>query len=432
MTRTANVGEATYDVAIVGAGIIGLSVAMYLVAQGVAQGRSVLLIDRKGIARETSAQNAGALAFSDILPLASPHILRQAPRWLFDPLGPLSIRPGYALQIAPWLLRFGLASRPAAYRASLQAQTQMMELAAREFHTMLAWAGASHMIRQDGSLEVYEGDAEFRRSLPGWNLRAEAGITFEHVEGERLNQLQPGLASTITAGTFVPHWETVSDPFEVAQALGRHVLSAGCTLKLDEVVSIVPRDSGVTLRLKDGGSIITRQAVIAAGAWSRHLAAQLGDDVPLETERGYNTTLPLGAFELKRQIIFGAHGFVATPLSTGIRIGGAVELGGLKLAPNFKRSANMLHKASRLLCGLQTEGGTQWMGFRPSLPDSLPAIGHAHASRQVVYAFGHGHLGLTQSAATGKLVTELLTQQAPTIALEPYRADRFKSFFSHA
>jgi D-amino-acid dehydrogenase len=299
-------------------------------------------------------------------------------------------------------------------------------LAALEFHQMLAQANALHMLRRDGSLQVYEGEAELQTSLAGWEVRMQAGIEFEHVRGERLRDLQPGLASSITAATFVAQWATVSDPLEVCTALGRHLLQNGITLRKEEVQSLRSNQGGVRLELSQGSIIQAKQAVIAAGAWSRQLAAGLGNAIPLETERGYNTTLPIGAFDLKRQIIFGAHGFVATPLSTGIRIGGAVELGGLKLPPNFKRSTDMLTKASRLLPGLRTEGGKQWMGFRPSLPDSLPVIGHATATPQVVYAFGHGHLGLTQSAATGKLVSELLTGKKPSIPLEPYRAERFR------
>jgi D-amino-acid dehydrogenase len=412
------------DVAVIGAGIIGLAVAMYLQAEG----RKVLLIDRKGIGQETSAGNAGALAFSDILPLASPRILRQAPCWLMDPLGPLAIRPGYALQIAPWLMKFGLASRPAAYRASIEATTALMRLATQEFQAMLAQAHCSHMLRRDGSLQVYEGEAQFQASLAGWEERSKARIEFEHVSGERLKELQPGLASSITAATFVPQWATVSDPQEVCLALGKHLLNKGATLCKEEVQSVLPHGSDVVIKLSQGRVIHAKQVVVATGAWSRQLAAGLGNSVPLETERGYNTTLPHGAFDLKRQIIFGAHGFVATPLSTGIRIGGAVELGGLKLPPNFKRSSDMLAKASRLLPGLRTEGGKQWMGFRPSLPDSLPVIGYSAATTQVVYAFGHGHLGLTQSAATGKLVSELLVGRRPSIPLEPFRADRFGLF----
>ncbi len=301
------------DVAVVGAGIIGLSVAMYLLAQG----RKVLLIDRKGIGQETSAGNAGALAFSDILPLASKRILRQAPRWLMDPLGPLAIRPGYALQIAPWLLRFGLASRPSAYQASIDATTELMQLAAQEFQGMLAQANASHMLRRDGSLQVYEGEAQFQASLAGWAVRTQVGIEFERVRGLRLQQLQPGLASSITAATFVPQWATVSDPLEVCSALGQYLLRHGAALRQEEVQCLIPSEEDkVLLQLPQGRVLKVKQAVVATGAWSRHLAAGLGNVIPLETERGYNTTLPLGAFDLKRQIIFGAPGCEATPVST--------------------------------------------------------------------------------------------------------------------
>ena len=147
--------------------------------------------------------------------------------------------------------------------------------------------------------------------------------------------------------------------------------------------------------------------------------------MPLETERGYNTTLPPGAFDLRRYLIFGEHGFVISPLSSGIRVGGAVELAGLDLPPNYKRSEAMLKKAAVFLPGLRTDGGTQWMGYRPSLPDSLPAIGASRASGRIVYAFGHGHLGLTQSAGTGRLVADLVTGKEPAIDLAPFSPQRF-------
>jgi D-amino-acid dehydrogenase len=177
--------------------------------------------------------------------------------------------------------------------------------------------------------------------------------------------------------------------------------------------------------MADGSKLSARSVVVAGGAWSKALTLPLGDNIPLETERGYNTTLPPGSFDLKRQLFFGGHGFVVTPLSNGIRVGGAVELGGLSLPPNFKRAEAMLTKAARFMPGLATTGGRQWMGFRPSLPDSLPAIGYSSASRNIVYAFGHGHLGLTQSAGTGKLVAELVTGAAPSLDLAPFSPQRF-------
>ena len=132
-------------------------------------------------------------------------------------------------------------------------------------------------------------------------------------------------------------------------------------------------DAGVRLTTAIG-EIDARQVIVAAGAWSHHLAKTLGDRIPLETERGYNTTLPQGAFDLRTHLTFGGHGFVVSRINGGVRIGGAVELGGLELPPNYKRADTLLAKAGRFMPGLNLEGGTQWMGFRPSLPDSLPVI----------------------------------------------------------
>jgi D-amino-acid dehydrogenase len=410
-----------HDVIVIGAGIIGVATALYLQLAG----KKVLVIDRKGVAEETSQQNAGALAFSDIFPLASPRIMANAPRWLLDPLGPLAIRPSYILQILPWLLRFGLSSRPSTFESNTRVIAGLMNLARSEFHRMMDKIGASSMIRHDGSLQVYESEAELNSSIPQWNMRADLGISFEHVRNDRLRELQPGLSDKIVAATFVPQWETVSDPYDVACIIFENARAAGCEFLKDEVVALAPGDGQNTVRLKSGKTLSAQHVVVASGAWSRGLAASLGDRIPLDTERGYNTTLPLQQFELKRQIIFGRHGFVATPLAHGIRIGGAVEFGGLHLPPNFKRSSAMLAKAAQLLPSLQIEGGRQWMGYRPSLPDSLPVIGPSKATRSVIYAFGHGHLGLTQSAATGRLVRDMILEQPSSVSLEPFRANRF-------
>lgn len=413
--------EAEHDVIIIGAGIIGLAAAEKLQEAG----RRVTLIDRKGIAREASERNAGGFAFSDIIPLATQGMLRKVPRWLLDPLGPLTIPAGYFPRIFPWLLRFWRAGWPDKVEASIKAQADLMHLARAEMAAMVAACGLGRMVYSDGSLELYESEAEFRAAEPGWQRREEAGIAFEHVRGARLAGLQPGLSPRFVAGTFVPSWQTVSDPYDFAQAIADHVLAGGGSFVEGNVAELRPAGNGVFVDLADGRQLAGNRAVIAAGAWSKPLAARLGDHIPLETERGYNTTLPPGAFALKRMLIFGGHGFVITPLASGIRVGGAVELGGLEREPNYARADAMLKKAADFLPGLQTGGGTQWMGFRPSLPDTLPAIGYSRASRNIVYAFGHGHLGLTQSAATGRLVRDLLTGDSPPVDLAPFSPQRF-------
>ncbi len=409
------------DVAIVGAGIVGLATAFKLQEAG----RRVVLLDRRGMAEETSRGNAGAFAFSDVIPLATSGVMRKLPKWLSDPLGPLAIRPEYLPRITPYLVRFWRAGWPDRVAASIKAQSALMRLARREAESLIASAGLGHMVRSDGVLELYESEAELRATARDDAAKAAEGIEFRHVRGAELAELQPGLSPRLVCGTFLPKWQTVSDPYDFAVAVGAAALARGARLEQAQVVQLRPDDAGVVLELADGAARRAAAVVVAAGAWSARLTAALGDAIPLETERGYNTTLPAAGFELRRQLVFGGHGFVVTPLTSGIRIGGAVEFGGLDLPPDFRRADAMLSKAARFMPGLRTSGGTQWMGFRPSLPDSLPAIGFSRRSRRIVYAFGHGHLGLTQAAGTGALVAELLAGTPPSLDLSPFSPQRF-------
>lgn len=409
------------DVAIVGAGIIGIATAFKLQEAG----RNAVLIDRKGIAEETSRGNAGAFAFSDVIPLATSGVLQKLPGWLSDPLGPLTIRPEYLPQVTPWLMRFWRAGWPDRVAAGIKAQSALMGVARAEAESLIANAGLEHLIRRDGVLELYESEVELRATAKDDAAKSAEGIEFRHVRGGELAELQPGLSPRIVCGTFIPKWQTVQDPYDYAVAVSDAARERGARFRKAEVIQLRPQDDGVVIELSDGSALRAKQVVVAGGAWSKRLTSPLGDDVPLETERGYNTTLPGYSFDLKRQLVFSGHGFVVTPLATGIRIGGAVELGGLSLPPNFKRADAMLQKAARYMPGLATTGGTQWMGFRPSLPDSLPAIGFSRRSRNIVYAFGHGHLGLTQSAGTGKLVANLLTGATQPIDMTPFSPQRF-------
>ncbi len=413
------------DVAVIGAGVIGLSIALRLATPG----RRVVVIERERVAAGASRGNAGAYAFSDIQPLASPGILRQAPRWLVDPLGPLSLRPAYLPTIAPWLWRFWRACQPARVAASTQAQAALNRLAAAATHRLLGDIGALPLLHEDGNLHLYESDAEWRASLPGWQLRAEHGIAFEHAQGpgaaEAIARWQPGLSPGLVAATFVPGWATIEDPLRLVQLLASRAVESGVRLLQGEVAALAPQAQDVALRLQGGSSLHARQVVVAAGAWSHLLARCLGERIPLETERGYNTTLPPGAFDLRRQLTFPGRGFVVTPIGGGVRVGGAVELAGLRAPPNYRRADALLAHARGFLPGLHTEGGTQWMGLRPSLPDSLPALGAARDDGRVIYAFGHGHLGLTQSAATAEIVRALVDGRAPPLDLRPFSPQRF-------
>jgi D-amino-acid dehydrogenase len=413
-------GDSRTDIAVIGAGIVGICAAAYLAETG----RSVTVIDRTGICEETSSGNAAAFAFSDVLPLAQKGMMRNLPRWLLDPLGPLAIPPAYLPRLLPWLYHFWRAGR-SGYEGALAAQASLMRLAEAEWMALMERSDTRPMLREDGSLELYESEAEFQASLPGWAARERHGIGFRHVAGAELSELQPGLAPRFVKGTFVPGWKTVSDPMLLGKAVWKYAENKGATFLKGKVVDVETSDGGISIRLDDRRTLNPTTLIVTAGAWSHLWARHFGDVIPLETERGYNTTLPVDAFDVKRQLIFSGHGFVVTPLETGLRVGGAVELAGLDRPPNFARSKAMLEKARLFLPGLKTEGGREWMGFRPSLPDSLPVIGRARSAANVCYAFGHGHLGLTQAAATGRLIRDLVSGEVPAIDLQPFSPQRF-------
>ncbi|WFE74687.1 FAD-binding oxidoreductase [Roseinatronobacter sp. S2] len=410
------------DVVVIGGGVIGLSTALELQGRGLA----VTVIERDPDGHSASIGNAGAFAFSDVEPLAAPGIMRRAPGWLLDPLGPLSIPPAYALRIAPWMLRFWRASWRDRHAGAVQAQAALMAHSQTALERLVTATDAGPLLRREGQLQLYDNAASFRASLNGWENRRAHDITFELIEDNpaRIAELQPGLDARFRFAAFTPDWFNVTDPGQWHAHLRDCFLARGGQFRRANARALRPSLDHVDVET-DGTPIRAGNVVLAAGAWSHHLARTMGERLPLETERGYNTTLPDPRFKQKTHLSFADHGFVVTKVGQGIRVGGAVELGGLHLPPNYRRADVLLDKAKAFLPGLNAQGGTQWMGFRPSMPDSLPVIGRSITAARVIHAFGHGHLGLTQSAGTATLVADLVTGVRPAIALAPYRPDRF-------
>lgn len=410
-------------VVVIGAGIIGISIALELQKAGL----KVKVIDRKGVAGEASAANAGAYAFADIVPLATPGIMGKAPKWLLDPLGPLSIPPAYALKIVPWMARFWRASWRDRFHGALGAQAQLNALSQEALERQIIDVDGEQLMQRKGQLQLFEGERDFRASLDVWELRRQHGLAFDFLKSpQAIADIQPGLHPRFTHAGFTPDWINTVDPRSWTKHLAGSFQSRGGVIEQYEIQALEQSDAGITLKTTSS-EMRVGHVIVAAGAWSHHLAQTLSDHFPLETERGYNTTLPAGAFDLRTHLTFGAHGFVVSPINGGVRVGGAVELGGLDLPPNFQRANVMLQKAKQFLPNLKTEGGERWMGFRPSMPDSLPVIGRSPRAAGVFYAFGHGHLGLTQSAATAELVSGMVAGTAPSLPIAPYAPSRFSS-----
>jgi D-amino-acid dehydrogenase len=407
---------------IVGAGIVGVNCAHALMDQG----HQVTLIDPDGIAERTSRGNAGVIAHTDIVPLASPKVWRNLPGWLMDPLGPMSIRPSYLPKIIPWMLRFVAASSPARVEASTRAIISLNGGALAAWQRRLDALGlAAAHLRPRGYFYIYTSDAGFSAAMPSIRRQEQLGYPLEVHDHAGLKRLEPALGPGCVGGVLYTSGTTVSDPKKIADAVGEEALKRGARPARRAVKTNAPIPGGVRLGLDAGSAMDAQSAVIAAGGWSRELARQLGDNIPLDTERGYNLTMPKGSLGISRSIIFDGAGIAASVFDDSDRVGGSVEFAGTELPPNYKRVDAIIGRLKRLIPDARTGEGTRWMGYRPSLPDSLPVISRSKASPLIVYAFGHSHHGLTQSAVTGDLAAELVTQKKTSIDLMPFSAERF-------
>jgi D-amino-acid dehydrogenase len=408
-------------VAIIGAGIVGAATAHALLDEG----HEVLILDRQGPAFGPSRGNAGIIAHTDVLPIASPNMLRKVPGFLLDPLGPLAIRLGYLPQLLPWLARFLLAARPAAYERSIAGMIAIQQLALPAWLARAEKAGLGAHIHRRGALYTYSDprDAAGLEALA--RRQRAAGIAVDMLKPQELRQLEPALKNRFAGAAFHPDCAHISDPLVLTMALFESALARGAAFEKAEVSNISLGERPALVG-PDGWQRVVDRVVVAAGAWSKPLAAAMGDNIPLDTERGYNVSFPGVTGLTSRPIGFKDDGFVMTPLDSGLRIGGAVEFGGLNAPPNHARTRALYDKAATMVDGLPAfDSGRLWMGFRPSLPDSLPVIGKARRNPNVVYAFGHGHYGMTQSTATADLVAALIAGRQAAIDLGHFSPRRF-------
>ena len=410
-------------ITIIGAGIVGSAAAHRLLDAG----HEVTLLDTEGRTGRPSDGNAGWIAHTDIMPLASPKVWRYLPRWLMDPLGPLTIRPGYLPQLTPWLLRFVLASSPGRIDAGMRAIRSINAGALPSWKALLEGPGLTDVLRERGLLSVWRSRNAFEQAKGIIERQRELGIQADVLDAGDLKRMEPALQGVAHAILY-PDGCHVADPAALTAAIFQRAVARGAVHVREHALAIEPGGDGVRV-LTDGDSrsLFPDRVVVAAGAWSRMLAKGMGDPIPLDTERGYNATFPPGTFGIGRPIMFEGEGFVATPLDTGDRVGGAVEFAGLKAPPNHRRTDAMVERLKRFLPHLDAGvPARRWMGFRPSLPDSLPVIGHACRDTRIVYAFGHAHHGLTQAAVTARMVGELIDGRPSGVDLKPFSAARFR------
>lgn len=409
--------------AVVGAGIIGICCGIYLLEKGY----KVTLYDPNPAGSQTSSGNAGGFGFTDVMPMAAPGVLRKAPGWLIDPCGPLFVRPGYFPRLIPWFWHFYKSSSIGEVERLSKALSSLLEPSKDDTRTLLAKAGLMNLFTEKGALTVYPSRKSYEADSLEWEIKRKRDVRFDELKGNQIKELEPELENA-QYGRFMPDWCNTVEPYVLTKGLAEYFISQGGQIERSEVLGF-ERDSvnGVikAINLSDSRRADTDQLIIAAGVWSKPFCDLAGDRVLMESERGYNTTLPNPGVALNHQIIFAEEKFVITNIDGGLRIGGAAEFAGLNSPPNYKRSRKLVDIARRYLPNLENEDAQQWMGHRPSTPDSLPVISRSRQIKNLYYGFGHGHYGLTMAATTGKIIASMVANERIASEEKSFSISRF-------
>ena len=416
-------------IVVIGAGIVGAATALELLRDG----HQVTIVEpgTPGGDQAASYGNGCWLSPSSVLPVSAPGLWKKVPGYLADPLGPVTVRWRYLPKALPWLWRFlRSGSTPAKLRRTASALRPLVA-AAPDLHRKLAEeAGVGDLIHKTGLLYIFPSRADFEAESLSWTIRREQGIRWIELNADELRQREPSLARRYTFGVFVEEGGHCTDPGAYVAALARHAEAQGARIVQARATGF--RIEGGRLRAVEtsAGPILADRAVIAAGAWSKQLAAMAGDDVPLETERGYHAMITNPESAPRYPIMPSDTKTATVTTANGLRIAGQVEIAGLDAAPNWQRAELLRDFALAAYPGLPRDLPADrvkfWMGHRPSTPDGLPCIGPASGCADVVHAFGHGHIGLASGAFSGRLVADIVSGKPPATDPTPYSATRFR------
>jgi D-amino-acid dehydrogenase len=421
---TSNAQPVPRRVTVIGAGIIGVCTANYLLKQGFA----VDVVDPAlpGSEEQCSFGNAGGICPGSCIPNSMPGVLKNVPKWLMDPEGPLFVRLAYLPHALPWLLRFLAASRKPRVEEIAAAMRSLHRYTFECYEPLIREADCEELLQRRGQLFVHENADGPEKGAYGLGLRRQHGVKVEILNADEIRQLEPALAPIFKSAVYLPEQGQCPNPGRLVAKLAEHAARQGARFIRARVTGFEMGVAGpVALKLEGGERLGVETIVLAAGAWSAELARMLGDRIPFESERGYHVMARGVDSGLRIQTISADRKFVASQMEDGLRIAGNVEFAGLRRGPNMHRADTLLKQARPMFNRLEVGEVTRWMGHRPGTPDSIPVIDRASRAKNVIYAFGHGHQGLIGGAVTGKIVSEMAAAKPVMIDLTPFRLNRF-------
>lgn len=416
---TAKQGSTQQNVAVIGAGVIGITSALKLQQLGF----NVTIFDPQGAAQGCSKGNAGHLATEQVFPLASPSTIKQIPSMLFASQSPLSIRWRDVLSTLPWMIRFLYSARKRSFDTSTRALTELNQHSLPSWETLLSSIDEEGLIKVDGSLLVFESEALFESYQETLDALNQAGVEYQIWDQLRLRRKLPKLGLQVRYGVFFPNTGHTIEPYELCVSLNQRFQELGGKFVENGVLSLTKQGEVIT----ENGTQQFDRIVLAAGLHSAPLVASLtGIKVPIQAERGYHVMVEKFDHELPMAVSSADRKFIMTPMKHGLRLAGTVEYGSPSAPFNRKRTELLIKQGDIMLQdGIDRRAvGDHWMGERPSTSDSLPVI-DTICDDKIVLAFGHQHLGLTQAAITADLVSQLITNQPTSINVAPFTLRRF-------
>jgi D-amino-acid dehydrogenase len=409
------------DAIVLGAGIVGTSIALHLAKRGL----SVALIERAGVGEQTSYGNSGVIEGSTMLPPVFPSSFGTLLDIAFKRSSVANYHLSFLPQVAPWLLAFRAASRPDRIIETARLNRPLFAAAMAEHELLMAEANATRYLRKTGWLKLYRDKRSFAALQPEFELAREFGLPLHKLDTGGVQELEPSLNPVFEHGVFWPQASSLSNPLAVTRAYAARFSALGGLTLVGDARSLHRSRSGWRVETNEGG-LDAPQVVVALGPWAPDLLEPLGVRLPMAVKRGYHRHFrAAGNATLARPVVDVDHGYLITPMEQGIRLTTGTEFAARDAQPTPVQFDRLMPSARELFPLGEHADDKTWLGSRPCFPDSRPVIGRAPGIGGLWLAIGHAHWGLTLGPATGRLIAEMMTGATPFCDPAPYRAERF-------
>lgn len=410
------------DVAVLGAGVIGVCAALDLQARG----RSVILIDRRsGAGEETSFGNAGLIERASVFPYMFPREWRAVWRYARNAAPESHYHISALAQVAPWLARYFLNSSPERAAKIAAAARPLIERSLVEHEALATRAGVAERLRKTGWIKLYRSQSGFEKGAADAKRLPAFGLSVDFLDRQALAQREPALLGDFAGAIHFADTVSVADPGGLVKAYADLFAREGGRFVVGEAGSLAPLDPGWSVATQRG-PVRAREVVIALGPWSDLIFRPLGYQIPLAAKRGYHVHFrPVAGAALTRPVLDAEGGYVLSPMTAGVRLTTGAEFARRDAPPTPVQIARTEPFARALLPLGEIVETLPWMGSRPCLPDMLPVLGPAPRHKGLWFAFGHQHHGFTLGPASARLLGEMMSGVPPFADPTPFRADRF-------